>query len=466
MKGLEEIDSHITSIRSTSHLSSRILTDSKEIKRFDQYLDQQHELGSRRPKGRSARQVIEQEGQWVALILWSASVWHLQDRDQWIGWDRVMRSERLQLIVNQSRFLVLEATRRPNLASQCLAVSVRQLPEQWTQRFGYRPLLAETFTNPESHEGTCYKAAGWEAVGMSSKEPRHRCDLLPGHKRPKRIWLKALHPDARQQLLAPKLSEPYAKALSAHNGQRCVLTASLRRSLYETLQQVPDKRKRQGQRYPLGAILSIVCLGLLRGAVHLSTIHRTAQKLDQRQRGELGLRFKRGTRFRAVPGYDVYREVLKTLDLEKLAQVLTQWLQSHDQQLPRTLAVDGKTIRDHLGLIISLVDVEEGAVVALRANTQGKGHELKETQKLLADPQVNLVNAVVTADSLHCQTKTAQIIVTQKGGDYVLQVRDNQPTLRQRCEQQLQEIVPLLPNGMSRADAKNYVNSVADPSIR
>jgi hypothetical protein len=59
--------------------------------------------------------------------------------------------------------------------------------------------------------------------------------------------------------------------------------------------------------------------------------------------------------------------------------VLTQWLQSHADELPRTLAVDGKTIRDHLGLIVTLVDAQEGTPVAVAANPTGKGHELKTT---------------------------------------------------------------------------------------
>jgi hypothetical protein len=88
--------------------------------------------------------------------------------------------------------------------------------------------------------------------------------------------------------------------------------------------------------------------------------------------------------------------------LEALAQVLTQWLQAHAGQLPRTLAMDAKTIRDHLGLIVTLVDTEEGTPVTLAADVRGKGHELKTTQKLLASPEVNLLHAAVTAGSLHC----------------------------------------------------------------
>ena len=82
------------------------------------------------------------------------------------------------------------------------------------------------------------------------------------------------------------------------------------------------------------------------------------------------------------------------IELDALARMLTQWLLAHAGQLPWTLAVDGKTIRDHLGLIVTLVDTEDGTPVAVAAAVRGKGHELKTTQTLLASPEVELLHAV------------------------------------------------------------------------
>lgn len=79
------------------------------------------------------------------------------------------RLERLKLVVQNRRFLLLRAKgQSPNLASQVMGAVLRALPEQWQERFGYRPLLAESFTDPEAYEGTCYKASNWEAVGWSA----------------------------------------------------------------------------------------------------------------------------------------------------------------------------------------------------------------------------------------------------------------------------------------------------------
>jgi hypothetical protein len=381
----------------------------------------------------------------------------LRPRDEWIGWDPVLRSERLQLVVHQARFLFLEEAREARWASAVLAASVRALPVQWEEVFGYRPLLVETFTDPETQAGTSYRAAGWEGVGFSRAEGKHYADLYPGALRPKKLWLKPLEAQAREKLCAPELRPAQQVGLAAHAAERCALRLPQLNSLFEVFRALPDPRSRK--RFPLGAVLVITALGLLRGAVHLSTIARLAQKLTQAQRKQLRLPFKHGTKFRGVPSYSVFREVLQQIDLAILAERLTAWMQAHAGNLPRTLAVDGKIIREHLGLIVALVDTEEGAPVAVAANTQGKGHELKTTQQLLSSPQVSLLNATVTADSLHCQKRTAHIIARQKGGDYLLQVRDNQPKLRQRAEQKLAGAAPLFRAPTAATAAPSSANS-------
>ena len=125
-----------------STLHAIILTQTEEIERFDRLLDAEHFLASRHPSGHTLRQVVVENGEWVAVLLWVSGFWHLQDRDRWIDWDAATRAERLKLIVHNARFLVPQSARRPSLASQALATALRLLPEQWQQRFGYEPLLA------------------------------------------------------------------------------------------------------------------------------------------------------------------------------------------------------------------------------------------------------------------------------------------------------------------------------------
>jgi hypothetical protein len=449
----------VNRVGSAHRFHTCVVTEKTARQRFNALLEDEHHLGSRQTKGRSLYQVVcDDQDRWVALMLWVGAYWHLRPRDQWVGWDAVTRSERLQLIVHQARFLVLQEARDSVWSSAVLSASLRDLPKQWEEVFDYRPLLVETFTDPETHEGTCYKAAGWEAVGMSLSEGKHYAEVFWGVARPKKLWLKALEPRAREKLCATELPVAQEKGLAAHAGVRCVLKAPQLFSLYDVMRQLPDPRRRNARRYPIGAVLTLVALGLLRGAIHLATIVRTAQKLTQAQRKQLRLPFKKGTRFHSVPCYDVFRDVLRGIDLQRLAESLTRWLQSQAGELPRTLAVDGKTIRDHLGLIVALVDTEEGTPVALAANVKGKGHELKTTQELLSSPEVNLLNATVTADSLHCQDQTAHIITREKGGDYLLQVRDNQPTLRALAEKQLEKESPLFVQPTGTTDEMSCAN--------
>ncbi len=106
------------------------------------------------------------------------------------------------IIQNRGFLLLTPKGQAPNLASQALGAALRALPGQWRDRFGYTPLLAESFTDPEAYAETCYKASNWEAVGYS----RHRADFYLPNDRPKRLWLRPLSAQARQTLRAAQIT--------------------------------------------------------------------------------------------------------------------------------------------------------------------------------------------------------------------------------------------------------------------
>src|SRR5258708_40203711 len=116
----------------------------EEVGWFDGLLAGQHYLGAGRAVGDYLRQVVECGGRAVALLVWGPACYALKDRDLWISWSATQRLERLKLIVQNRRFLVLAPKgESPNLASQAMGAALRALPEQWQEHFGYRPLLAE-----------------------------------------------------------------------------------------------------------------------------------------------------------------------------------------------------------------------------------------------------------------------------------------------------------------------------------
>ena len=119
-----------------------------------------------------------------------------------MGWDPVTRSKRLKLVVQLRRFLVLEAMRRPNLANQCLGAGLREIGSQWENQHGYRPLLAESFSGPESYAGTVYKATNWVQAGLTKGYSQDHTDYYILNGRPKKLCLKELAPDASALICA------------------------------------------------------------------------------------------------------------------------------------------------------------------------------------------------------------------------------------------------------------------------
>jgi hypothetical protein len=103
----------------------------------------------------------------LALLGFGAAAWALAPRDRFIGWSPQERIRNLHLITNNARFLVLPWVASRNLASRILGAAARQLPRDWTDRYGYAPVLLETFVQRNLHPGTCYRAANWICLGTT-----------------------------------------------------------------------------------------------------------------------------------------------------------------------------------------------------------------------------------------------------------------------------------------------------------
>jgi hypothetical protein len=310
-----------------------------------------------------------------------------------------------------------------------LAAACRHLPSQWKLLFKYEPLIAESFTDPESFKGTCYKASGWEAAGMSAGSSRARPDFYVPNGAPKCLWMKELRPNARALLSASPLAPEHAQAVVDVTSGKMPLSAPHRQSLAEALRRVKDPRGKNTH-FRMGPLLTLVSMALLCGARQVSEIARFATRLQPKQRRELGLPLKKGTKaFYEVPSYSVFYQVLTRIDPVPFAAVLSEWLSSRQDTLPGALALDGKMIRDIVGTV-SLVDVEDGAPVAVSVMDQKENTarcELRVAQELLAAVP-SLEGKTVTADALHCQKKTARTIL-EKGGEYFLQIKANQHNL-------------------------------------
>ena len=421
--------SNSTAPQSAAPLTVRV-TQPHEVMAFDARLASHHYLGAGRPVGDYLRQFVEQDGQPVALLVWGPSCYALKDRDLWISWSASQRVERLKLIVQNRRFLVLaDKGQSPNLASQSMGAALRVLPDQWREHFGYRPLLAESFTDPEAYAGTSYKASNWEPVGFSAGYSRHRADFYVANERPKKLWLRELAPKARAQLRATQVPEDCRPGLLAPPTGVLPVTQPQMKALVEVFRRAPDPRDSNTQYRP-GPVLALIGMALLAGRRDIAEIARFATTLTQPQRRQLGLPRKKGTRaFYKVPGYGVFYSVLTRMEPESFAALLTDWFQQQAGTLPQALAMDGKMIRDHIGLL-TLAQHEDGAPQAVAVYDQKEGTERCEQTAALALIQrlPALDGKLITADPLHCQRQSARVIV-EKGGDYLTQIKGNQPNL-------------------------------------
>jgi hypothetical protein len=197
------------------HLTVVGAEDQEDLRLWTEYLERYHYLGHRMPMGASLRYFVH----WphgpevpLACLLWSSPAWKIQARDRWIGWSAQQRARNLPFIVNNSRFLLLPWVRVKGLASKILARCARQLPRDWEQHYGYRPLLLETLVEEERFRGTCYRAANWIALGRTCGRGRrdrdHQAPL-----RPKLLFVYPLCRHVQQQLCqaaAPTSAQPTA----------------------------------------------------------------------------------------------------------------------------------------------------------------------------------------------------------------------------------------------------------------
>jgi hypothetical protein len=432
---------------------------------FDAQLTSHHYLGAGRPVGDYLRQIVERDGCPVALLVWGPSCYALKDRDLSIGWSASQRVERLKLIVQNRRFLVLAAKgQSPNLASQSMGAALRTLPEQWREQFGYRPLLAESFTDPEAYAGTCYKASNWEPVGFSTGYSRHRADFHLANERPKKLWLRELCPQARVHLRAVQVPDEARAGLVKPPSGVLPVTQPQMKSLLDVFRCAPDPRDTNTQ-YRTGPVLTLIAMALLAGRRDIAEIARFATTLSQPQRRQLGLPRKPGTRaFHKVPGYGVFYALLTRMDPEPFAALLTDWLRQRAGTLPQALAMDGKMIRDHIGLL-TLAQHEDGAPQALAVYDQKEGTERCEqtAATALLESLPALDGKLITADPLHCQRKTARVIV-EKGGDSLAQIKGNQPSLLKQA-QALDPLpgTPFLPRPTAVTAGSKSANSTPSP---
>lgn len=174
--------------------------DRRASRIWNDLMNQYHYLGAGPLCGAQLRYLITSgAGEWLGGLAFSAAAWQLEARDRWIGWSGEARRQHLHLVIANSRFLILPQRRVANLASHVLGLALKRVGPDWQQRYGYEPVLVETFVEPERFAGTCYRAANWVMVGVTQGRGRQdagHLSLLPV----KQVLVYPLQRQARERL--------------------------------------------------------------------------------------------------------------------------------------------------------------------------------------------------------------------------------------------------------------------------
>jgi hypothetical protein len=142
-----------------------------------QMLEAHHPLGAGPLCGAQQRYLIRAEHVgWVGALAFSAAAWHLKPRDEWIQWNALGRRANLHRVVANSRFLILPSVAVPNLGSHVLGLAAARVVRDWPERYGYAPVLLESFVDESRFAGTVYKAANWVRVGETQGRGRRDRD--------------------------------------------------------------------------------------------------------------------------------------------------------------------------------------------------------------------------------------------------------------------------------------------------
>jgi hypothetical protein len=168
--------------------------------RFAAALAEFHYLGHRGTVGENLQYTVTNEsGRLLACLLFGAAAWKCRARDEFIGWPPQQRERRLQLITNNTRFLILPFVKVPHLSSWILGRVLRRLSQDWERKYGHPIVLVETFVECDRFAGTSYKAANWirlgATTGRSRQDRQHKLQVPV-----KDVYLYPLHRRFRQEL--------------------------------------------------------------------------------------------------------------------------------------------------------------------------------------------------------------------------------------------------------------------------
>jgi len=155
-------------LKDLGSLEFRSVRRTAEEALFNGLIEHHHYLGYTQPVGEQLKYMVFAGERPVACLAWSSAARHLGPRDRFIGWGAEARRRNIGFIAYNSRYLILPWVRVPHLASHILGRVARMLPGDWERLYGHRIYYLETFIDPQRSRGTCYLAANWIPLGLTT----------------------------------------------------------------------------------------------------------------------------------------------------------------------------------------------------------------------------------------------------------------------------------------------------------
>lgn len=193
-----QLDSPVTGLANKPTLE--FAKGNEAEKTWNALIEQYHYLGHNITVGRCIKYLVKTEDRLLGALAFSSPAWRMNARDRLLSLLGIEETEVSDLVVNNSRFLILPNVRVPNLASTVLSLATVQVVADWKTYYSLTPRVAETFVQPSLYNGTCYKAANWIEIGLSRGYKKQGSTHFNSQE-PKKILLYGLNRRTRRDLL-------------------------------------------------------------------------------------------------------------------------------------------------------------------------------------------------------------------------------------------------------------------------
>lgn len=398
----------------------RQLTDPAEQLRWNDLVVEQHYLKSSSMVGEQIRYVAEFNGQWLACIGCSAATLKSALRSKFLKWTPAQEKQRQQLIIQNSRFLILNGVSVPNLASRCLSLLGKRISADWKETYGHPVYLLETFVE-HGRDGTCYKACGWIELGDTKGYKR-----VPGgyekHGQLKKYFVYPLRRDAQSILGSEKT--PDDKPLNYLDLELLPLDSSEQKpSIHDILKKhfprvkIPGKT---GGGYPLDVIMGLILAGFICGIKDSHNISAWSRELSDKFKRLLRCPYKekKGKFMYLAPSPNTIRNALQKVDPKILEQAMAEWAKLCGINSEKTvLALDGKVLcgaktnTDRAPNHVTLYDVKSGVVIDQEL-VPNKTSEVTVARDIFE--RNSIAGSLITLDAAHTNPETANLITQKK----------------------------------------------------